>query len=224
MVTMAVATAVQATMAAIVSNDNSDSGDSSTSGVDDSDNSGTGDNSAPTDDTPAPTQDDTQTANNDTAQVTPIAPATTTTTTPTVPQEDAAKLPDCHGKSKDCVTTRGDVCLKGSRAHECECDGKHDPNCQNSPKCDSIMGCGGLGNFCHSHKDAGVCKPFNPPHPDHHTKVVVIHKTKTIHKKDSTSIPTVFVPNVGLVQPLNCKLNQDNGRIGCEFVVVKVIN
>ena len=142
-----------------------------------------------------------------------------------MPQEDAAKLPDCHGKSKDCVTTRGDICLKGSYAHECECDGKHDPNCQkHSPKCDSILGCGGLGNFCHSHKNAGVCKPFNPSHLDHNTKVVVIHKTKTIHKKDSTSIPTVFVPNVGLVQPLNCKLNQDNGKIGCEFVVIKVIN
>jgi hypothetical protein len=75
-------------------------------------------------------------ANSDTAQVTPIAPATTTTTTttPTVPQEDAAKLPDYHGKSKDCVTTGDDVCLKGSYAHECECDGPHDPNCQNSPK------------------------------------------------------------------------------------------
>ena len=71
-------------------------------------------------------------ANSDTAQVTPIAPATTTT--PTVPQEDAAKLPDCHGKSKDCVTTGDDVCLKGSHAHERECDGPHDPNCQNSPK------------------------------------------------------------------------------------------
>lgn len=60
-----------------------------------------------------------------------------------------------------------------------------------------------------------------PPHI-HHT--IVIHKTKVIHKKDLIGIPTVFVPKIGLVEPLNCKLNENNGKISCEFVVVKVVN
>lgn len=117
-----------------------------------------------------------------------------------MPQEDVDKLPPCNGTSKDCKDSHGTVCLKGSHADECECDGPHDPACKHT----------------HDHKS------YNNNHD--HTKVVVIHKTKTIHKKDSASITTVFVPEVGLIQPLNCKLNQDNGRIGCEFVVIKVIN
>jgi len=212
------------------SNDNSDSGDSSTSGVDDSDNSATGDNSDPgttdtnnadqattTDQSRATTADqstavDTSTTTaaqsqststpTQTVVVNPMLPAITAATNPdtnTVPQEDAAKLPKCNGTAHDCRTPTG-ICLKGSGAHECECDGPHDPNCSKSSR-------------DHGSKHS----------PDHKT-VVVIHKTKTIHQKDSHSIPTVFVPNVGLVQPLNCKLNQDNGRIGCEFVVIKVIN
>jgi len=214
------------------SNDNSDSGDSSTTGVDDGDNSATGDNSdhrttdtnnadqaTTTDQSQATTADqstavDTSTATaaqsqstsspTQTVVVNPMLPAITAATNPDtniVPQEDAAKLPKCNGTAHDCRTDPGgDICLKDSGAHECECDGPHDPNCKHTDK--------HQGSYDHGHN----------------TRVVLIHKTKTIHQKDSHSIPTVFVPEVGLVQPLNCKLNQDNGRIGCEFVVIKVIN
>ena len=67
-------------------------------------------------------------------------------------------------------------------------------------------------DFCHFH-DCG-----------HHTSVKVIHQTKVVHKKDVVGIATVFVPGIGLVEPFNCKLNENNGKIGCEFVVVKVID
>lgn len=70
-------------------------------------------------------------------------------------------------------------------------------------------------DFCHFH-DCG----------NHHTTntiVKVIHKTKVIHKNQAAGIATVFVPGIGLVEPFNCKLNADKGKIGCEFAVIKVI-
>lgn len=87
---------------------------------------------------------------------------------------------------------------------------------------------GNPGNFCHSHNPQ-CCEfhhiqcLFHIPHHIH-TTVKVIHTTKVVHKKDLVGIPTVFVPKVGLVEPFNCKLNPDNGKIGCEFIVIKVIN
>jgi hypothetical protein len=62
------------------------------------------------------------------------------------------------------------------------------------------------------------------PHIPRIHNTVVVHTTKVVHKKDLIGIPTVFVPKIGLVEPFNCKLNENNGKIGCEFVVVKVVN
>jgi len=92
--------------------------------------------------------------------------------------------------------------------------GRHDDD--ESGKCFRDGGNHDPGNFCRSH-DCGH---------DHKQKTIVkvVHKTKVIHKKDLVSIPTVFVPGVGLVEPFNCKLNENNGKIGCEFIIVKVIN
>lgn len=79
---------------------------------------------------------------------------------------------------------------------------------------------GNPGNFpprCHFLRD---CIP--DIHIPHNT--IVVHKTKVIHKSDLVHTATVFVPKVGLVEPFNCKLNEDNGKIGCEFIIIKVIN
>src|SRR5690242_17783847 len=86
---------------------------------------------------------------------------------------------------------------------------------------------GGFGR--HDNDESGKCFPNHQPgnfchfHNCNHN-TVVIHKTKIVHKKDLVGIPTVFVPKVGLVEPFNCKLNPDNGKIGCEFIVIRVIN
>jgi hypothetical protein len=80
------------------------------------------------------------------------------------------------------------------------------------------------GNFplrCHSLEHCIPTIHFPVPH-----NTIVIHKTKVIHRSDVTKIKTttVFVPGVGLVEPFNCKLNKDNGKIGCEFVIIKVVS
>ncbi len=186
--------------------DSSDSGsaDTGTSDSGSTDNTATPESAPVQEETPAIA--DTATANANAAQVTntnppvvnPLIPAKTPNTDPN--PNPTIKIPkhvsNCNGTFKDCRTKEGFFCKAGSGAHECECDNLHSKDC------------GGPGR----HRHGG------------HNTVVVVHKTKTVHEKDSHSITTVFVPDVGLVQPLNCKLNQNNGKIGCEFVVIKVIN
>jgi hypothetical protein len=95
-------------------------------------------------------------------------------------------------------------------------------NCFPPGKCPS-------GFSRHNDDETGKCfSNKSPHHGGSNTKVIVVHKTvhhtKVIHKSDLHSIATVFVPGIGLVEPFNCKLNADKGKIGCEFIVVKVIN
>lgn len=79
----------------------------------------------------------------------------------------------------------------------------------------------------HDNDESGKCFRTSPFHPHSHVKVIVkeVHHTttKVVHKNQISGIATVFVPKVGLVEPFNCKLNEDNGKIGCEFLIVKVI-
>lgn len=79
----------------------------------------------------------------------------------------------------------------------------------------------------HDNDESGKCFRTVPFHPHSHVKVIVkeVHHTttKVVHKNQISGIATVFVPKVGLVEPFNCKLNTDNGKIGCEFLIVKVI-
>jgi hypothetical protein len=73
------------------------------------------------------------------------------------------------------------------------------------------------GNFhCHFLKD---CIPHIPR--IHNT--VIVHTTKIIHHNNVRRANTVFVPGIGLVEPFNCKLNEDKGKINCEFVILKVV-
>lgn len=79
----------------------------------------------------------------------------------------------------------------------------------------------------HTDDETGKCFRNEPSHSHSHVKVIVkeVHHTttKVVHKNQISGIATVFVPKVGLVEPFNCKLNTDNGKIGCEFLIVKVI-
>ena len=57
---------------------------------------------------------------------------------------------------------------------------------------------------------------------------VIIHKKVVHHSSgnDNNNTPktsTVFVPNVGLVQPFNCQLDSNSGKLGCDFAVVKML-
>lgn len=105
-------------------------------------------------------------------------------------------------------TNQGGGACSDSVGHHCP---DHPPHIPHIP-----------GNFpCHFPSLEHRCIPTHFP-TSHHT--VVIHKTKVIHKKDVVSSAVVFVPGIGLVQPFNCKLNENNGKISCEFVVVKVVN
>ena len=75
----------------------------------------------------------------------------------------------------------------------------------------------------HDDDESGQCfhNPGNFHFPFH--KTIIIHKTKVIHQKDVIHTTTVFVPGIGLVEPFNCKLNDNNGKISCEFLIIKVI-
>jgi hypothetical protein len=109
------------------------------------------------------------------------------------------------------------------------CNPPEPPKTIPPPDCGKTTDCPGLGNFCHSHKSSPLCvhtptKTVIIHKTDTHTNTIVIHKTKTVHKKDLAHILTVFVPKIGLVEPFNCKLNENTGKIGCEFIIIKVIN
>jgi hypothetical protein len=127
---------------------------------------------------------------------------------------------------KDLASDDGPHLKPGDKA--CDTDGCRIHNPSTGFNCPDSHGCGGPpsihppGNFplrCHSLER---CTPIIHFPTSHNT--IVVHKTKVIHRSDVVKTTTVFVPGVGLVQPFNCKLNENSGKIGCEFVIVKVIN
>jgi hypothetical protein len=89
-------------------------------------------------------------------------------------------------------------------------------NCHPSGKCPS-------GFSRHTDDESGKCFS-NRSHGHNHsnTKTIVIHKT--VRHNEIAGVATVFVPGLGLVQPFNCKLNQINNKIGCEYLIVNPIN
>src|SRR5689334_8817859 len=141
-------------------------------------------------------------------------------TNPVLPQKNKTPIDfNCHFHPDKCVPDVPGECPGGFASND-------NGNCHPIGPCpngfsrhddDESGKCFKGPNFCHFHS----CGSDNPKHS---TTTVVIHKTKVVHKKDLIGIPTVFVPGIGLVEPLNCKLNKDNGKIGCEFVIIKVIN
>lgn len=73
------------------------------------------------------------------------------------------------------------------------------------------------------------CPPFcNHIRHDEHRSVIVVHRTiinnheTFTNPSTGTSLPIVFVPGVGFVAPINCKLNSAGDRITCDFEVVQV--
>lgn len=127
---------------------------------------------------------------------------------------------------KDSCVPNHEQCPKGFHSHEDDETGQCIPNSKPCEKGFIIV-----PNFPTCNSKPGVCRDFphirecqiHIPHSIH-TIVKVIHKTKVVHRRDLIGIPTVFVPKVGLVEPFNCKLNENSGKIGCEFIIVKVIN
>jgi hypothetical protein len=129
---------------------------------------------------------------------------------------------------KDLASDDGPKLKEGDKA--CDTDGCKVNNPSPVFNCPDSHGCGPPpsihppGNFpLHCPSLEHCIPPIHIPIIHFPTHTVVIHKTKVIHKSDVVRTTTVFVPGVGLVEPFNCKLNKDNGKIGCEFVIVKVV-
>jgi len=122
---------------------------------------------------------------------------------------------NCHFHPNDCKPDVPGQCPSGFASND-------KGNCHPTGPCPS-----GFGR--HDNDESGKCfkgKDFCLFHDCGHSKTIVkiVHQTKVIHKKQVSGIATVFVPGIGLVEPFNCKLNEDKGKIGCEFLIVKVIN
>jgi hypothetical protein len=136
----------------------------------------------------------------------PIVPALSTTKVKTTPDFN------CHFHPND------DRCAPDS-------DGNCPPGFAHNSKgnCHPMGPCpNGFGR--HDDDESGKCFPNDHRRHDnnHNTKTIVIHKT--VRHSDIAGIATVFVPGLGLVSPFNCKLNQVNNKIGCEYLIVNAIN